>query len=142
MKLSLITNKALAQAATVDVVVEYDKEGKPKAGLKIVGPDSVQYLNAQVAQRVAMRLRGVKNPVDQSTEAGQIELDQMNQAGSVKTAIAVTVGWFGFENDDGTEAAFNPGMVPAIFEAHPSVKDSVIIALNREADFLPKAEAA
>lgn len=142
MELSLVTNVEANQNITTDVVFEYDKDGSPKTGFKIVGPDSVQYLNAQVANRVRNRKRNaVGQTIDLKTDKGQLEIEEVTQENLHNVACAVVVDWFGFANG-GKPAAFDPEQVKKIFAARRSWQDKVIAALDREADFLPKAEAA
>lgn len=142
MELSLVTNVEANQNITADVVFEYNKDGTPKTGLKIVGPDSVQYLSAQVANRIRNRKRNATGQtIDLKTDKGQLEIEDVTKENLLNVAVAVTVGWFGFTNG-GQPAAFNIETVKQIFAAKPSWQDKVIAALDREADFLPKAEAA
>ena len=142
MELSLVTNVEANQNITADVVFEYNKDGTPKTGLKIVGPDSVQYLNAQVANRVRNRKRNATGQtIDLKTDEGQLEIENVTKENLFSVAVAVTVDWFGFTNG-GQPAAFDIEQVKKIFAAKPSWQDKVIAALDREADFLPKAEAA
>lgn len=140
MELSLITDKAKVQAATTDVVFEYDTEGKPKTGFKIVGPDSIEYLQAQVTQRVTGRKRNIAQQIDFKTDEGQNELERLTQENMNYTANAVVVGWFGFTKD-GEPAAFNRETVATILSTKPSWRDKIINALDKESDFLPKADA-
>ena len=140
MELSLITNKAAVQAATTDVVFEYDKAGKPKTGFTIVGPDSIEYLQAQVAQRVAGRKRNIAQQIDFKTDEGQNELERLTQENMDHTANAVVVGWFGFAKN-GEPAPFNRETVATILGAKKSWRDKIINALDKESDFLPKADA-
>lgn len=141
MKISFITSKS-AQAVTSDVVFEYDEDGNPKTGFKIVGPDSVQYRSAQEAQRIAGLKRrinsGKKAQSNLKTEEGQAELDRLTQENLTQNATVVVVDWFGFEDDNGKPAKFDPAQVTLIYEARQSWRDKVVEALYQEDAFLPK----
>ena len=140
MKLSLVKSKA-AQQITSDVVFEYDEKGDPKVGFKIVGPDSPQFRAEQELQRREGLKRRVNSPKKANqfkTEEGQAELDKLTQDNITRNATAVVVDWFGFENDDGTPAAFDAEQVGAIYEAKVSWRDKVLEAIYQEDAFLPK----
>lgn len=140
MKLSLVTSKA-AQEITTDVVFEYDENGDPKVGFKIVGPDSPQYRAAQERQRkvgLKRRINAGKNAKALKTEEGQAELDRLTQDNLAENATVVVVDWFGFEGDDGQPAPFDASQIGAIYEAKPSWRDRVIEVLYQEDAFLPK----
>lgn len=141
MKISFITSKS-AQSVTSDVVFEYDENGNPQAGFKIVGPDSAQYRGAQEVQRIAGLKRrinsGKKAQSNLKTEEGQAELDKLTQINLTHNATVVVVDWFGFETDEGTPAPFDAAQVPLIYEAKQSWRDKVIEVLYQEDAFLPK----
>ena len=140
MKLSLVKSKA-AQQITSDVVFEYDEKGDPKVGFKVVGPDSPQYRAEQERQRregLKRRINSSKRAQKDKTDEGQAELDRLYQENMTRNAIAVVVDWFGFENDDGTAAAFDADQLPAIFAAKISWRDKVAEAVYQEDAFLPK----
>lgn len=140
MKLSQIISKE-AKNITSDVVFEYDENGDPKVGFKIVGPDSAQYRAEQELQRregLKRRVNGGKKAKDFKTEEGQAELDRLTQENLTRNATAVVVDWFGFENDDGTAMPFDAKLVPAIYEAKVTWRDKVVEAIYQEDAFLPK----
>ena len=141
MKLSLVTSKT-TQNITTDVVFEYDENGQAKTGFKIVGPDSQQYRAEQERQRIANRKRGSVKKVDLKTDEGQALIDRVTQENLTATAVAVVVDWFGFEDDAGQPVAFNAEHVAAIYEAKPSWRDKVVVALDQEDAFLPKPVTA
>jgi len=123
---------------THDVVFGHDENGAPY-GLTIVGSDSPQYHAEEARQRAAGRRIRAQNGgegLDITTEAGGLEFDKIVEGNKVSFAVAVTVGWFGFEQG-GASAEFDPAKVRAMLEARKTWREMVLSAIDQGGNFLP-----
>lgn len=127
------------EAITHRVPVMLDDDGEGIVGFVIVSKDTPQYI--AVAQR--LRVSGIKRQavkgerIDTGTDAGALQFDNMVRDNETELAASVVVDWFGFTNG-GAPAAFDPAMVRNALAARPSWRNKVMIALEVEANFLPK----
>jgi len=117
-------------------------------GFIIVGADSPQYLaesdhqrnEGQAYRRAANK--GEVPKVDTETEEGQKVFQERLQANLTATAIACTVGWFGFTDASGADVPFDPALLAQMFAKKRAWRDAVISALDEDARFLPQPAAA
>lgn len=125
-----------ADEATFNVAVIKDEEGEPVSGFIIVGKNSPEYQ----AENEAIRIEGIKRAskrskqIDTSTDAGAALVAQTVSSNEKRLALAVTVGWFGF-NSEGAPLAFNKQMVEKMYAKKPTWLAEVSNALEADGNF-------
>lgn len=119
-------------------------EDAAACGFVIVGADSPQYLAESDRQRnegLAYRRAANKGEVpkiDTETEDGQAIFQTRLQANLQATALACTVGWFGFTDAAGEPVPFNSDMLVQMYAKKKSWRNVVIAALDEDKRFLPQ----
>jgi hypothetical protein len=130
--------KDLQSAApeVIDVAVKFDDDGKPTAGFKVVGANSKQYQEADRLWRLknvrasARRGRGL----EASTQAGAAELVDMVAKREAAIAAACIVELYGFTHE-GAPAQLNEDTLKIIFDARPTWRSKVVVAVESEQVF-------
>ena len=132
----LIKNPGKLKSVTHKVPFLFDKEGKGYAGAVIVGKNSDEYQDAQVTIRVLNMQRAANRTedIDTKTEAGAKMIIESMKEGNHMTALAVTVGLYGFDND-GKEIEFSKDIVNSLYESCPQWRQLVVNALENDANF-------
>jgi hypothetical protein len=125
------------EQATYRVPVIFWPDGTPKSGFIVVGRASPQYQGAYMKIRIkntqASAIRG--NPLDIKTDEGaEVFIRTLNENVRLQSTAA-TVGWFGWEIN-GVDAVFDPDMVQTMFNRNPSWEESVLAAVERDANFI------
>lgn len=135
-KIDLEQIEASAQA-TKKVGVAFNEDGEPTVGFIIVGKDSKQYREkaAQLRAKVIRRQANTKEKIDRKTEEGALKLDSIVQSNQHEEAVAVVVGWFGFESG-GKPAEFSAELVDKVLKAKPTWREAITLALEDTTGFL------
>lgn len=122
---------------TFKVPVVFDADGNPVSGFVIVGKNSPQYQVVDKKVRVdnVMRSSNRKTAIDSSTEAGAETLIRTVDLNQRATALAITVGWYGFTMN-GAETPFDQDTVAKMFDRFPTWQTKVLTALEVDANFL------
>lgn len=122
---------------TYRVPVIFDADGEPKSGFIIVGKNSPQYLDATGKVRVGNIMKSAvrRKPLDTSTEEGAKILTATLDNNSMNTALAVTVGWFGWQVE-GQDAQFDRATLEKMLTKFPTWKDRIINDLDNDGNFI------
>ena len=125
------------QAATHKVAVIEDADGEAISGFIIVGKNSPEYQAASNAVRHENIKRAGKRSkqVDTSTDEGAAALAKTVTSNERTIALAITVGWFGF-NLEGSPMTFDKTMVEKLFDKFPQWQVRVNAALENDANFM------
>lgn len=125
---------------TYSVGIAFDDDGTATTGFIIVGKDSTQFIKAQQKIRAEnyKRYEVKATRIDGTTDEGAMKTIEVGDKNITATAVAVTIGWFGF-TENGAPAEFSSEKVLRIFNARPSWCDKVTNALVDESNFLPRS---
>lgn len=119
-------------------------EDATECGFIIVGADSPQYLaesdrqrnEGQAYRRAANK--GEVPKVDTDTAEGQAIFQTRLDANLQATALACTVGWFGFTDATGALVPYDPALAAQMYSKKKSWRAKVIDALDEDKRFLPQ----
>lgn len=137
IELDQILHSDAITRATHKVPFVTNVQGDPIVGFIIVGKNSEEYVGADKLNRVTGLQAASKRQKELDTkEAADSELlvnatDEQN----IRTATAVTVGWFGF-NVEGAPATFDRAKAAAIIQKMPAWRNMILVALNNDANFM------
>lgn len=122
---------------TVDVPVLFDEDGDAKAGFRIVGKNSPEYLGLTHVLRVEglKKSSKKKTAMDTSTDEGADQFIHLVKGNEGRVALAIVVETFGFSSG-GKEIQLTEAQKKAAFEKFPTWQASVLAALDKDADFL------
>ena len=122
--------------ATLKVAFVKDDEGEAVSGVIILSKDSPEFQAENEAIRVEGIQRSAKRQkaIDTKTEAGALFVAQTIDSNERRLALAVTVGWFGF-NSEGAPATFDKKVVERMYTKKPTWLDEVTKALDANAGF-------
>lgn len=143
MDIHALAEQDLSTTTAMVVLERSPLDGKPTAGLYVVGMDSPQYQEEDKRQRAAAQQRRAeaeKNGAkfDPSTpEGAQIVMDQA-QVNARDRAFACTVGWFGMTDKEGNEMSFDKAVIKRIYENRQTIVHAALEEIGVGANFLPK----
>jgi hypothetical protein len=122
--------------ATHRVAVIEDVEGNPVTGFIIVGKNSPEYQEVANQNRIENIKRAAKRKqqIDTSTDAGAKVVVDTVSSNDRKTALAVTVGWFGMLSG-GKELPFDKAIAEKMFDKKPTWQEKVLKELEADANF-------
>lgn len=122
---------------THKVGVRFNDDGDPISGFLIVGKNSPEYLAAENQIRAEGVQRGAKRKeqIDSTTiEGASTVVDIMNKNDRTK-ALAVTVGWFGW-NKGGVTLEFDKSILVQMLDKMPTWQDAILGDLDKEGNFI------
>lgn len=122
---------------TFTVSVLFDADGNHKAGFEIVSKNSDQYRDVTRATSVTAikRSQTKSQQIDGKTDAGAGTLYDLGEGRNRKIAKAVVVGLPGF-TDKGEQVPVSDAFLDAVFDKFPTWQDAIIVALEKDANFL------
>jgi hypothetical protein len=122
---------------THKVVVLENDDGEPVSGFFIVGKNSKEFQAASNTIRKESFKRSAKrsSQIDSSTDEGAALLTKVIAANERTLAIAVVVGWFGF-NLEGQPMSFDAAILPKMFDKYPTWQAQINAALDNERNFM------
>jgi hypothetical protein len=125
------------EQVTHKVGVVFNDEGDAISGFIIVGKDSPQYQdeNSVIRQENIQRASKRNKQIDTSTPEGAKLVATTLNNNEKRLALAVTVGWFGF-NSEGAELAFSKQMTEKMYTKKPTWLEKVNAALDADANFI------
>lgn len=121
---------------TFEVAVIKDDEGNAISGFLIVGKNSEEavavnrFIRMENIKRAAKR----RKSVDTSTDEGAAIVAKTVDNNDRLTALAITVGWFGF-NKGGVPITFDKALVEKMFDKYPRWQELVLNAFEEDANF-------
>lgn len=120
-----------------DVVISRNADGDPISGFHIVGKNSIEFQTAFISTRQSGIKRSAKRSqaIDTSTDEGAALVAKTVDDNEKVFALAVTVGWFGF-NLEGQPAEFDKSIVEKMFTKYPVWQKAVNLALDNDANFM------
>jgi hypothetical protein len=129
--------ESASKRVTHDVPVLFDDDGEPKAGFRIVGKNSPEYVAENRATQAEGHQRAYKrkSAIDPATDEGSFQLADLINDNKKRIALAVTVDSFGFESG-GKPLQLSKAQIVAAFEKFPTWQDRVLAALENDANFL------
>lgn len=131
------------EAELIDVPLQFDQEGNPVDGLKVVGADSDEY---QAADRV-WKVKSVRKTarrgrlIEASTETGAAELIDQVAKRELAICIACTKAIYGF-TVGGKPAELTEENLTEIFRRKPTWRFKVLTAIEAEQPFIKASSAA
>lgn len=123
--------------------VIFDEAGEAISGFIMVGKNSQENRDAVKKIRIENLARSAarKKAVDTTTEAGAaVVIDAVERTNRAQ-AVAVVVGWFGF-NKGGQPLAFDKTLLEKMFDRCPEWQAKVLTDLENEANFMPASSKA
>jgi len=122
---------------THKVAVIEDADGEPVSGFYIVGKNSAEYQEANNVVRHDNIKRASKRSkhIDSSTDEGAQVVANTVDRNEKAIAIAITVGWFGF-NAGGQPREFDKALVAKMFDKFPVWQAKVINDLEKDSNFM------
>ncbi len=128
---------AEAGQITYDVPLIFNADGDAISGYRVVGKNSPEYQTEFEAVRVEgiMKAGRRKVALDTSTPEGAATLARMIKGQETRIALAVVVGWFGFQKG-GVDAPFDKEVVRATFKKYPTWRTKVSDALENDGNFI------
>ena len=126
-----------AKPATFNVDVMQNEDGEGIVGFTIVGKNSPEYQNASNKVRIENIKRASKRSkqLDTSTDDGAAVVAKTVAANEQTLAMAVTVGWYGF-NLEGAPMNFDKAVVEKLFTKYPQWQAMVNAALDNDVNFM------
>jgi hypothetical protein len=123
--------------STFRVTVREDEDGNPISGFIIVGKNSNEYQTITNSLRQANIQRSSKrsSQIDGSTEEGAAVISKTVVSNEFATAMAVTVGWFGF-NAEGAPADFDKVVTEKLLTKFPQWRVRISLALEQDKNFM------
>lgn len=130
-----------ASAIRHKVTLVTNPDGTPKSGVYIVGKNSTEFRAHQRELRAENLVNSAEREeaIDTKKIEGALQVVEGVDAQNLRTACAVTVGWFGFCLDDAgkVEAPFDASMVQMMYTEMQGWKDKVLASLEKEGNFMP-----
>jgi hypothetical protein len=122
---------------THNVTVIQNEDGDPISGFIIVGKNSKEYqdVSNEIRKTNIQRAGKRSKQIDSSTDEGANTVNRTIAQNEHATALAVTVGWFGF-NLEGQPMQFDKAMVEKMFNKCPQWQARVNQALDTDANFM------